>query len=43
MMPLSCSIFTNGVPSLAFWYRVSSYRICGRAAGNRGDELKREQ
>lgn len=29
MMPLSCSIFTNGVPSLAFWYSVSSYRICG--------------
>jgi hypothetical protein len=38
MRPLLCSIFTKGVPSLAFWYRVSSYRICRADRGGRGGE-----
>lgn len=28
MIFLDCSIFTKGVPSLAFWNRVSSNKIC---------------
>jgi hypothetical protein len=35
MMFLDWSIATKGVPSEAFWYRVSSYRICRPREGGR--------
>jgi hypothetical protein len=38
--PRCCRMLTNGVPLLAFWYRVSSNRIwwwwCVRVTGERG-------